>query len=205
MRKFGVTILQNLQPRWNLAPSQQALVISRNGLQNEAMMAQWGMPPASAKHSFLINARSETVQDKPTFREAFHHRRCLVVASGWYEWSALKTPWHIQLYDGGVMAFGGLLYGQADQQRFVILTTAADAGLADIHHRAPLTLAPEDYDVWMAGDAETASRLLRPWSMMMMRRLMCLKTAPSWRKHKLSPRKSSRRLWSKRSSNRNAK
>ena len=162
MRKFGVTILQNLRPRWNLAPSQQALIISRNGLQNEAMMAQWGMPPASAKHSFLINARSETVQEKPTFREAFHHRRCLVVASGWYEWSAPKTPWHIQLYDGGVMAFGGLLYGQADQQRFVILTTAADAGLADIHHRAPLTLAPEDYDVWMAGDAETASRLLRP-------------------------------------------
>ena len=62
MRKFGVTILQNLRPRWNLAPSQQALIISRNGLQNEAMMAQWGMPPASAKHSFLINARSETVQ-----------------------------------------------------------------------------------------------------------------------------------------------
>ena len=162
MRKFGVTILQNLQPRWNLAPSQQALVISRNGLQNEAMMAQWGMPPASAKHSFLINARSETVQEKPTFRAAFHGRRCLVVTSGWYEWSAPKTPWHIQLYDGGVMAFGGLLYGQADQQRFVIMTTAADAGLSDIHHRAPLTLAPEDYDVWMAGDAETASRLLRP-------------------------------------------
>ena len=162
MRKFGVTILQNLRPRWNLAPSQQALIISRNGLQNEAMMAQWRMPPASAKHSFLINARSETVQEKPTFREAFHHRRCLVVASGWYEWSAPKTPWHIQLYDGGVMAFGGLLYGQTDQQRFVIVTTAADAGLADIHHRTPLTLAPEDYDVWMAGDAETASCLLRP-------------------------------------------
>ena len=162
MRKFGVTILQNLRPRWNLAPSQQALIISRNGLQNEPMMAQWGMPPASSKHSFLINARSETVQEKPTFREAFNYRRCLVVASGWYEWSAPKTPWHIQLYDGGVMAFGGLLYGQADQQRFVILTTAADAGLADIHHRAPLTLAPEDYDVWMAGDVETASRLLRP-------------------------------------------
>ena len=162
IRRFGVTILQNLRPRWNLAPSQQALIISRNGLQNEAMIAQWGIPPASAKHSFLINARSETVQEKPTFREAFHHRRCLVVASGWYEWSAPKTPWHIQLFDGGVMAFGGLLYGQEDQQRFVIVTTTAEAGLVDIHHRAPLTLAPKDYDVWMAGDAKTASRLLRP-------------------------------------------
>ena len=143
MRKFGVTILQNLRPRWNVAPSQQALVIVRDGLQSETVTAQWGLPPVSAKHSFLINARAETVQEKPTFRDAFQHRRCLVVASGWYEWSAPKTPWHIQLCDGGVMAFGGLLFGPPEQQRFVIMTTRADAGLADIHHRArwcwPLT------------------------------------------------------------------
>ena len=161
MRKFGVTILQNLRPRWNVAPSQQALVITRNGLQNEAVMAQWGLPPASAKQSFLINARAETVQEKPTFRDAFHHRRCMVVASGWYEWSAPKTPWHIQLCDGGVMAFAGLLYGQKDQQRFVIMTTNADAGLADIHHRAPLVLAPDGYDAWISGNATTAASLLR--------------------------------------------
>jgi len=162
MRKFGVTILQNLRPRWNVAPSQQALVITRNGLQNEAVMAQWGLPPASAKQSFLINARAETVQEKPTFRDAFHHRRCMVVASGWYEWSAPKTPWHQQLCDGGVMAFAGLLYGQKDQQRFVIMTTNADAGLADIHHRAPLVLAPDGYDAWIGGNATTAASLLRP-------------------------------------------
>ena len=162
MRKFGVTILQNLRPRWNVAPSQQALVITRNGLQNEAVMAQWGLPPASAKQSFLINARAETVQEKPTFRDAFHHRRCMVVASGWYEWSAPKTPWHLQLCDGGVMAFAGLLYGQKDQQRFVIMTTNADAGLADIHHRAPLVLAPDSYDAWIGGNATTAASLLRP-------------------------------------------
>ena len=162
MRKFGVTILQNLRPRWNVAPSQQALVITRNGLQNEAVMAQWGLPPASAKQSFLINARAETVQEKPTFRDAFYHRRCMVVASGWYEWSAPKTPWHLQLCDGGVMAFAGLLYGQKDQQRFVIMTTNADAGLADIHHRAPLVLAPDGYDAWIGGNATTAASLLRP-------------------------------------------
>ena len=162
MRKFGVTILQNLRPRWNVAPSQQALVITRNGLQNEAVMAQWGLPPASAKQSFLINARAETVQEKPTFRDAFHHRRCMVVASGWYEWSAPKTPWHLQLCDGGVMAFAGLLYGQKDQQRFVIMTTNADAGLGDIHHRAPLVLAPDGYDAWIGGNATTAASLLRP-------------------------------------------
>ena len=162
MWKFGVTILQNLRPRWNVAPSQQALVIVRDGLQNEAVTAQWGLPPASAKHSFLINARAETVQEKPTFRHAFHHRRCLVVASGWYEWSAPKTPWHVQLGDGGVMAFAGLRYGQKDQQRFVIMTTNADAGLADIHHRAPLVLAPDGYDAWIGGNATIAASLLRP-------------------------------------------
>ena len=162
MRKFGVPILQNLRPKWNVAPSQQALVIARHGLQNEAVMAQWGLPPASAKHSFLINARAETVTEKPTFRDAFHHRRCLVVASGWYEWSAPKTPWHIQLCDGGVMAFGGLLFGPPEQQRFVIMTTRADAGLADIHHRAPLVLAANDFDAWVGSDVSAAAALLRP-------------------------------------------
>jgi len=162
MRKFGVTILQNLRPRWNVAPSQQALVIVREGLQNETVTAQWGLPPASAKHSFVINARAESVQEKPTLRDAFQHRRCLVVASGWYEWSAPKTPWHVQLGDGGVMAFAGLRFGQKDQQRFVIITTNADAGLADIHHRAPLVLAPDVYDSWIGDSTATAASLLRP-------------------------------------------
>ena len=161
MRKFGVTILQNLRPRWNVAPSQQALVITRDRLQNEAVMAQWGLPPASVKQRFLINARAETVQEKSTFRDAFQYRRCMVVASGWYEWSAPKTPWHVQLRDGRVMAYAGLLYGQKDQQRFVIITTNADAGLADIHHRAPLVLAPDEYDAWIGGNATTAASLLR--------------------------------------------
>ena len=167
-RLFDATPVNDLPvvPNYNVCPTVNIhTVVSAQGTRHLKAM-RWGFVPhwyqTLTDGPLLINARSETVQGKPTFREAFNYRRCLVVASGWYEWSAPKTPWHIQLYDGGVMAFGGLLYGQADQQRFVILTTAADAGLADIHHRAPLTLAPEDYDVWMAGDAETASRLLRP-------------------------------------------
>ena len=162
MHKFGVTILQNLRPKWNIAPSQQALVIARHGLQNEAIMAQWGLPPTSAKHDFLINARSETVTEKPTFRDAFYHRRCLVVASGWYEWSASKTPWHVKLCDGGAMAFGGLLFGLQEQQRFVIMTTRATAGLAAIHDRAPLVLASNDFDAWVGSDVSAAATLLRP-------------------------------------------
>ena len=162
MRKFGVTILQNLRPKWNVAPTQQALVIARHGLQNKPTMAQWGLPPASNKHSFLINARAETVKEKPTFRDAVRYRRCLVVASGWYEWSAPKMPWHIQLCDGGVMAFGGLLVGPPEQQCFVVITTRADAALADIHHRAPLVLAAKDFDAWVGSDFLAATALLRP-------------------------------------------
>ena len=85
MRLFGVTVMDNLQPRWNVAPSQAALVITQTGLQPEAIFPAWGLPPGGERRSFLINARMETAAEKPTFREAFMHRRCLVVASGWYE------------------------------------------------------------------------------------------------------------------------
>mgnify|MGYP001250866313 CR=1 FL=1 len=162
MRKFGATVVKNLRPRWNVAPGQQALVIFRNGLQNETGMAHWGLSPAPGEHSALINARAETVQEKPTFRDAFLHRRCIVIASGWYEWSAPKTPWHVQLRDGGVMSLAGLLLGKKEQQRFVIITTNADSGLADIHHRAPLVLASEVHDSWIGGNAATAASLLNP-------------------------------------------
>ena len=162
MRKFGVTILQNLRPKWNISPSQQALIIARNGPQNEAVMARWGLLPASIKHRLLINARAETVTEKPTFRDAFHHRRCLVVASGWYEWSAPKKPWHLQLCDGGVMAFGGLLFGPPEQLRFVIMTTRADAGLADIHHRAPLVLSANSFEAWLGSDVSATAPLIHP-------------------------------------------
>ena len=91
MRLFGVTVMDNLQPRWNVAPSQPALVIGQTGLQPEATFPAWGLPPVGEGRSFLINARMETVAEKPTFRDAFMRRRCLVVASGWYEWSAPKS------------------------------------------------------------------------------------------------------------------
>ena len=112
MRRFGVTILQNLRPRWNIAPSQNSMVLVRDGLHLQAKIAAWGLPPTGPNKSFLINARMETAREKPTFRDAFLLSRCIVVASGWYEWSAPKTPWHIQLSDGGVMAMDGLLFQQ---------------------------------------------------------------------------------------------
>ena len=132
MRRFGVTVLDNLQPRWNVAPSQKALVVTRTGLQPEGAMVAWGLPPAGEGRSFLINARMETAAQKPTFRDAFASRRCLVVASGWYEWSAPKRPWHVQLGDGGVMGMGGLLLRRGNEDRFVIMTSAANGELTSI-------------------------------------------------------------------------
>ena len=140
MRRFGVKNLQNLRPRWNIAPSQNSMVLVRDGLHIQAKTAAWGLSAKRSKKSFLINARMETVREKPTLRDAFSLFRCIVVANGWYEWSAPKTPWHIQLSDGGVMAMAGLLFQRGSQSRFVIMTSAADVKLAKIHHRQPLVL-----------------------------------------------------------------
>ncbi len=159
MRRFGVTVLDNLQPRWNVAPSQKALVVTRAGLQPEAALVAWGLPPAGEGRSFLINARMETAAQKPTFRDAFASRRCIVVASGWYEWSAPKQPWHVQLGDGGVMGMGGLLLRRGNEDRFVIMTSAANGELTSIHHRQPLVLPPGSWDRWLAGSAQDAAEL----------------------------------------------
>ena len=164
MRLFGVTVLDNLQPRWNVAPSQAALVVSQTSLQPETSHVSWGLPPTGEGRSLLINARMETVTEKPTFRNAFATRRCLVVASGWYEWSAPKTPWHVQLADGGVMAFGGLLLRRSGaeeggEDRFVIMTSAANGDLASIHHRQPLVLAPDNWSRWLTGSGTEAADL----------------------------------------------
>jgi len=164
MRLFGVTVLDNLQPRWNVAPSQAALVVSQTSLQPETSFVNWGLPPTGEGRSLLINARMETVTEKPTFRNAFATRRCLVVASGWYEWSAPKTPWHVQLADGGVMAFGGLLLRRSGaekggEDRFVIMTSAANGDLASIHHRQPLVLAPDNWSRWLTGSGTEAADL----------------------------------------------
>lgn len=159
MRLFGVTVMDNLQPRWNVAPSQNALVVHQTGLQPEAIMPKWGLQPSGEGRSFLINARMETASQKPTFADAFAHHRCLVVASGWYEWSAPKQPWHIQRSDGGVMAFGGLMLSHGRDQRFVVMTAASDGDLKAIHHRQPLVLPTNSWQQWLTGTASDARQL----------------------------------------------
>ncbi len=162
MRHFGVTILENLQPRWNVAPAQNSLVIHQTGLHIEAKQAKWGLPPASSKQSFLINARMETVAEKPTFREAFAVSRALIPATGWYEWSAPKQPWHIQLRDGGPMAMAGLLFERPThpQTHFVIITSPAEGALQSIHHRQPLIVPKQSWQDWLTGSTSIAQQIL---------------------------------------------
>lgn len=161
LNRFGVAINSNLAPRWNVAPSQSSPIIKANGMTNEIEMARFGLDGIIA-HKSLINARAETMREKPTFASAFQTSRCLIVASGWYEWQEKAKPYHIQLNDGRVMAFGGLFFKKAGALHFVIVTCAATGRLADIHHRAPLVLPASTWQKWLQGGADEAESLAVP-------------------------------------------
>lgn len=162
----------NLAPRWNIAPTQGSAVLRLSADHHpEIAMLRWGF--AGPNNAPLINARSETAAGKPTFREAFAARRCLVPADGFYEWQAIdgqkaKQPWRIGLKGGGLFAFAGLwqrepAFGDADC--FTILTTAANDYLAPLHERMPVILPRERFSLWMdpATPPAILQRLLQPY------------------------------------------
>lgn len=147
-------------PRYNLAPSQKAAVITGGG-QRSLSFFQWGLAPRWAKDPKigrkLINARGETAHQKPSFREAFQKRRCLVPADGFYEWQSQgksKRPFHFHLAGQGLFAFAGLWETWAGPESelatFCILTTAPNALVARVHDRMPVILRPELEDAWLA-------------------------------------------------------
>lgn len=133
---------QRALPSYNIMPGTAVPVITSNGAERKGGYLHWGLaaPMKSKRSGLLINARAETMTEKPTFRDAAAARRCVVLASGWYEWKAPKQPYYITRTDAAPMAFAGL-YWPGENPAVVIITTAADAGLADIHHRAPLQIS----------------------------------------------------------------
>ena len=190
-RLFELDTTPDLEPRYNIAPSQSAPVVriaaagtaagTANSAARELAMPRWGLIPSWAKDASIghkmINARSETVAEKPSFRSAFRHRRCLVPADGFYEWrteGALKQPFRIGMAQGGPFAFAGLWESwpgndddDAAVETFTILTTEANRRLHPIHPRMPVILAPEAYQTWLDGRPETTERalaLLRPFA-----------------------------------------
>ena len=149
------------EPRFNIAPTQQVAVITDRDPKALSFM-RWGLVPSWAKDpkigNRMINARSETAAEKPSFRTAFKRRRCLIPADGYYEWTKQgkkKVPMYIQHVDREIFAFAGLWesWKQPDEswlQTCTILTTDANDKLSPIHHRMTVILEPEDYETWLA-------------------------------------------------------
>jgi putative SOS response-associated peptidase YedK len=176
-RLFRFEQLPNLAPRYNIAPTQQAPVVRSSGSGREIVMLRWGLVPSWAKEiagAPLINARGESVAEKPSFRNAFAKRRCLVPADGFYEWpvraDGVKQPWRIGRRDGEPFAMAGLWEswrapGGEDVESFTIVTTAANGDIAPLHDRMPVILATNDHDLWLNAAAPRAEilALLRPY------------------------------------------
>ncbi len=168
-----------LQRRFNIAPTQPAVIVAEDGEGKRRLtLARWGLIPRWAKAASIggrmINARSESVADKPAFAEAFRRRRCLVPASGFYEWQRLadggKQPYYIRSADKSPLVMAGLWErwrdptGGGDLESFTILTTAANATIAGLHDRMPVIVPPESIGRWLASETSAAAlqALLRP-------------------------------------------
>jgi putative SOS response-associated peptidase YedK len=173
---FRVPVNESVKKRYNIAPTQDAPVIrlDREG-QREAAMLRWGLVPFWSKDlkagNRMINARAEGIETRPAFREAVQRRRCIVPATGFFEWKDLgrhKQPFAITVPDEPLFAFAGLWErwkrGESDYvETFTIVTTEANASVADIHDRMPVILPHASIDAWLSDPAEEALRLLRPY------------------------------------------
>ncbi|CAN5300959.1 SOS response-associated peptidase [soil metagenome] len=163
-------------PSYNIAPTQEVAAVVEQDEKRKLEMLRWGLIPSWAKDpeigNRMINARGETVSEKPSFRKAFKVRRCLILADGFYEWQKTdngKQPYHVRMQDGSPFAFAGLWEfwnGGGDEMRTcAIITTEANDLMNEIHHRMPVILPPEDYDLWLDPDfdeKEPLTSLLRP-------------------------------------------
>jgi putative SOS response-associated peptidase YedK len=172
---FGYLDQPNFPPRHNIAPTQPVpVVIVENGIRHFRLM-RWGLLPAwvkdPRKFTLLINARAETLLEKPAFKNAIKRRRCLIPADGYYEWQAAgkrKRPHFIHRRDGAPIGLAGLAEiwigpNGEELDTVAIVTAAASADLAVLHHRVPVTISPGDFDCWLDcrnHDAETAMALL---------------------------------------------
>ena len=162
-REFGVSGIPPLSPRYNIAPSQAVAAVrtASAGTGRELALLRWGLIPSWSKDpaigNRLINARAETVREKPSFRNAFRRHRCLIPANGFYEWQRLergKQPYFVRMRDERLFAFAGLWDRWESPDKGVIesctiLTTVANAVLSTIHDRMPVILPRAEYARWL--------------------------------------------------------
>ena len=156
-------------PRFNICPTQAVPVVTfASGIRHLGPM-RWGLVPSWYKTPtagpLILNARSDTVAQKPAFREAIRQRRCLVLASGFYEWSAgpdgARLPWYITRADGQPMALGGLWQAWGDMVTCAVVTLQAGPNLRPIHDREPLILNPDQWPLWLGEAGHGAARLMQ--------------------------------------------
>lgn len=172
---FGASGSLDMKPRYNIAPTQDiaAVCLDKDG-GRELTTLRWGLVPSWAKDpsigNRMINARAETVAEKPSFRAAYRRRRCLVLADGFYEWhteGSGKTPYFISLGDGSPFAFAGLWEHWQDKDSdetlysATLLTTAASDFMSALHHRMPIILDPARADIWLAGGDDTVQNAVQ--------------------------------------------
>jgi putative SOS response-associated peptidase YedK len=161
-------------PAYNICPTQQVHVVSSGDEGRRLVAMRWGFLPHWYKTPtdgpLLINARAETLAEKPAFRAACRERRCLIPATGFYEWTkdegGKRLPWYIHPADGSPTAFAGVWQvWERGEDRLVtcaIVTTDASADLRAIHHRMPLSIAREDWPLWLGEAGKGAATLMHP-------------------------------------------
>ncbi|MEP3429190.1 MAG: SOS response-associated peptidase [Roseibium sp.] len=158
---FGYIDQPNFPARYNIAPTQPVATVRMDQRQRRFHLVRWGLIPPwvkdPASFTLLINARAETAAEKPSFRGAMRHHRCIYPATGFYEWRRTpdgKQPFWITPADGGVMAMAGLWDTWSDPDggeidTGALLTTQSNGMMAQIHHRMPVILKPEFFDLWL--------------------------------------------------------
>ena len=176
-RLFRYKEFPNFPPRYNVAPTQPVPIVRLMEGKRQFALVRWGLLPPWVKDprafSLLINARGESVNEKPAFRNAMKRRRCLFPADGFYEWKELggrKRAYFARAKGGGPLAFAGLWEtwtgpNGEELETAAIVTTQANAEMAQVHHRAPVIVPPEAFDLWLDCanvDENTASAVIAP-------------------------------------------
>ncbi len=176
-RLFRYREQPNFPPRYNVAPTQPVPIVRMVEGERQFSLVRWGLLPSWVKDprqfSLIVNARGESVNDKPAFRNAMRRRRCLFPADGFYDWQdagGRKRPYCVRPKDGGPIAFAGLWESWTgpngeEMETAAIVTTAANRELARLHDRMPVIVPPDAFDFWLdcaRVDAESAAALIAP-------------------------------------------